>query len=142
MKLIVVAVDGSETSNHAAQFGARLARATGAQLTLLFAYDAPASAVHGIAGLSASEIESARMAVAQGCFNAARTAMGDNEAVINTEVLLGQPGREIVAYAKTHHADLIVLGRRGVSHVAELILGSVSEYVMRYAPCPVTIVRQ
>jgi nucleotide-binding universal stress UspA family protein len=142
MLLVVVAVDGSETANHAAQFGAKLARATGAQLTLLFVYDAPAAAMLGIAGISASDLESARTAVAEVCFSAARAAIGDSGVVVKTEVLLGHPGREIVAYAKAHKADLLVLGRRGVSHVSELILGSVSEYVVRYATCPVTITRQ
>jgi nucleotide-binding universal stress UspA family protein len=51
------------------------------------------------------------------------------------------PADEIVTFAKTMAADLIVMGthcRAGVSH---LLMGSVAERVIRTAPCPVLTVR-
>jgi nucleotide-binding universal stress UspA family protein len=57
-----------------------------------------------------------------------------------TTVRMGQPGQTIAAHAKTAGVDLIVMGThgRGVSH---LLMGSVTERVARYAPCPVLTVR-
>ncbi|MBE9181696.1 universal stress protein [Oculatella sp. LEGE 06141] len=52
---------------------------------------------------------------------------------------IGEPGRIICAIARTWGADLIILGRRGRSGVSELVLGSVSNYVMHHAPCSVLI---
>lgn len=51
----------------------------------------------------------------------------------------GSPGRAICALAKTWGADLILVGRRGRSGLSELLLGSVSNYVLHHAPCSVLI---
>ncbi len=48
---------------------------------------------------------------------------------------------EIVAIARRESVDLIVMGSRGLSPVRELLLGSVSEKVIRHAHCAVTVVR-
>ena len=52
----------------------------------------------------------------------------------------GSPGRTICDLARTWGADLIVIGRRGRSGLAELILGSVSSYVLHHCPCSVLTV--
>ncbi len=52
----------------------------------------------------------------------------------------GSPGRKICDLARTWGADLIVIGRRGRSGLAELILGSVSNYVLHHAPSSVLTV--
>jgi nucleotide-binding universal stress UspA family protein len=54
---------------------------------------------------------------------------------------LGRPGHLICETAKTWGADLIVIGRRRLSGLSELILGSVSNHVAHYAPCSVLIVQ-
>jgi nucleotide-binding universal stress UspA family protein len=48
---------------------------------------------------------------------------------------------EIVRYAKAHAIDLIVMGTHGRGAVAQLLMGSVAERVVRTAPCPVLTVR-
>lgn len=55
--------------------------------------------------------------------------------------LLGGAARHICETAQLWHADLIVMGRRGVSGMHELFLGSVSNYVTHYAPCSVLVVQ-
>jgi nucleotide-binding universal stress UspA family protein len=52
----------------------------------------------------------------------------------------GAPGRVICDLARTLNADLIMVGRRGVSGLSELIMGSVSNYVLHHAPCSVLTV--
>lgn len=59
--------------------------------------------------------------------------------VVRKDVLLGNPARAIVDYARTHHIDLIVMGRRGHSALGNL-MGSVSFGVLQRASIPVTIV--
>jgi nucleotide-binding universal stress UspA family protein len=49
---------------------------------------------------------------------------------------------EIVAAADRGVADLVVMGDRGLNRIERFFLGSVSENVLRYAPCSVWIVRQ
>ncbi|NJM95414.1 MAG: universal stress protein, partial [Acaryochloridaceae cyanobacterium CSU_5_19] len=53
----------------------------------------------------------------------------------------GSPRLAICDLAKTWHADLILMGSRGRSGLAEAFLGSVSNYVMHHAPCSVMVVR-
>ncbi len=55
--------------------------------------------------------------------------------------ILGSPSRIICDVAQSWEADLIVMGRRGISGISELILGSVSNYVTHHAPCSVLVVQ-
>jgi nucleotide-binding universal stress UspA family protein len=65
-----------------------------------------------------------------------------NVAGVNTEFRqnLGSPGRVICELAHSWGADLIVIGRRGLSGLTEFFLGSVSNYVLHHAPCSVYVV--
>jgi nucleotide-binding universal stress UspA family protein len=53
----------------------------------------------------------------------------------------GAPAYAIVDYASEHDIDLIVMGTRGRSGLAHLMMGSVAEKVVRLAPCPVLTIR-
>ncbi|MGB5631602.1 MAG: universal stress protein [Waterburya sp.] len=53
---------------------------------------------------------------------------------------VGHPGSLIRDLAKNWNADLIVMGRRGLSSLQEVFLGSVSNYILHHAPCSVLIV--
>lgn len=55
---------------------------------------------------------------------------------------VGAPIDEIVKYAKEHNIDLIVQGTHGRRGVKHMLLGSVAENIVRYAPCPVLTVRR
>ncbi|MDB9307650.1 universal stress protein [Aphanizomenon sp. CS-733/32] len=65
-----------------------------------------------------------------------------NTSGVNTEFTqnTGSPGRMICELATDWNADLIIMGRRGRSGLAEFFLGSVSNYVLHHAPCSVQIV--
>jgi nucleotide-binding universal stress UspA family protein len=53
----------------------------------------------------------------------------------------GDPRAVIVDHAARWNADLIVLGSHGFKGLDRLLIGSVSEAVLRHAPCSVEIVR-
>jgi nucleotide-binding universal stress UspA family protein len=59
---------------------------------------------------------------------------------VKTDIAVGHPGEQIIHRAEVEKVDLIVLGRRGRSKLARMVLGSVSERVLRYAHCPVMVV--
>lgn len=54
---------------------------------------------------------------------------------------LGIPDEPICNTACTWDADLIVIGRRGLSGLSETLMGSVSNYVLHHAPCSVLTVQ-
>ena len=53
----------------------------------------------------------------------------------------GDPGDSIAAAAEAEHADIVVVGTRGRSGAERMLLGSVSDHVVRHADCPVLVVR-
>ena len=55
--------------------------------------------------------------------------------------ITGQPGSTICEFAQSCHADVIVIGRRGLSGLKEMFLGSVSNYVTHHAPCSILLVQ-
>jgi len=67
----------------------------------------------------------------------AKTLLGLAEA--DTRVLQGQPGKALCDLAAELSADALVMGSRGRGGIKRALLGSVSDYVVRSAPCPVVI---
>lgn len=53
----------------------------------------------------------------------------------------GDPAESIVAAAHAEQADLLLVGSHGRGPIGRLLLGSVSEHVVRNAPCPVLVAR-
>lgn len=53
---------------------------------------------------------------------------------------VGHPAEVLIRFAEEQQAGLIILGRRGLTTAQRWMLGSVSERVLRYAPCPVMVV--
>jgi nucleotide-binding universal stress UspA family protein len=60
---------------------------------------------------------------------------------IHREVREGTPFYEIIRFAQENDIDLIVMGTHGHTGLAHMLLGSVTEKVVRKAPCPVLTVR-
>ncbi|NOT24060.1 MAG: universal stress protein [Nitrospiraceae bacterium] len=54
---------------------------------------------------------------------------------------LGRPAEEVMEVASTHHADLIVMGAKGLDAVSRFLIGSVSTRVVQHANCSVLVVR-
>jgi nucleotide-binding universal stress UspA family protein len=57
------------------------------------------------------------------------------------EIVMGDPAEEIVRLAHIYHADLIVIGTRGLTGLNRIIQGSVSGQVVADAPCSVLVVK-
>jgi nucleotide-binding universal stress UspA family protein len=71
----------------------------------------------------------------------AETVAADHDRGIEVVVKTGRPGREIVAHATDHDIDHVVLGSHGRTGMDRLLLGSVSETVVKRSPVSVTVVR-
>ena len=61
-------------------------------------------------------------------------------AQVETVIATGHPGPEIIAAAIDQRCDAIVMATHGRSGLSRMLLGSVAEYVVRHAPCPVLLV--
>lgn len=60
---------------------------------------------------------------------------------VDCQVRRGRPATEILNYARTIQVGLIAVGQQGAGGVRELLLGSVSSVIARYAPCSVLVAR-
>jgi len=151
IKHIVVPVDGSDHAAHAAVFGAHLGELVGARVALVFAFPASVADMIGVMGypgvpgqaihISEADIERTMNQSADKAFSSAREAIGETTADVVQEILRGDVAEAIIDYARKHESGLIVVGSRGLSPMKELLLGSISDKVLRHAPCPVTVVR-
>jgi nucleotide-binding universal stress UspA family protein len=134
---ILVGSDGSQQSEKAAEIALALATSLDSQL-LLFAVarpPEPATTVELDAMLDdAREYFAAK-------FEKIIQRAKELEVQLETDIAVGHPVEQIVHRAETDHVDLIVLGRRGMSRFEKMLVGSTSEKVLRYAHCPVMVVR-
>lgn len=137
---IIVPVDGSEGSMRAARFAARLSTALDSPIKLAYVVALSPEAVMGLSNLDKSEVERIQHDRAQSVLQDARKALDDVAERAEDIVLSGDPAEEILYYVSKNPNSLVVMGRRGLSPVKSLLLGSVSERVMRHAEGSVTLV--
>ncbi len=141
---MVLCVDGSELSVHAVRAGAALMRAGVSPVVVTVVEPADPTLVTGtgMAGgtMSATEYETlneARRAEGQAVLDEAVESLRLPEA--ETVVLEGAAGPAICHLAEEREAAAVVLGSRGRSGFKRALLGSVSDHVVRHAPCPVVV---
>ncbi len=136
---ILLAVDGSEHSLHAAKEAGDLARAMKSKvLRIVIAYD---GIPPYLGEPNMQQVINARLKEANAILEKAQDAVGKIPGEIHTELIEGSPAEAIINVAKTRGSTVIVMGSRGLSSMAELVLGSTSHKVVSHASCPVLIIR-
>lgn len=91
--------------------------------------------------LTAEEISALQLSEGEDVLQAARERLDAAGIRYAAEVLVGDVGRTIAERAEEIGCDQIIMGSRGVSAIAGLLLGSVTTKVLHFAHVPVTIVR-
>lgn len=142
--MTLVASDGSPYAIAAVQRGLKLIRTEGTVTVLTVADAVPVTGgtAAGFAAPAASPADiqvqmDAQRDAAGASAEATEQALGTSDMRIE----LGDAGQVICATAEELSADVIVMGSRGHGFLGRVLLGSVSEYVVRNAPCPVLVVR-
>jgi nucleotide-binding universal stress UspA family protein len=136
---ILLAVDGSEHSLRSAKEAGDLARAMKSDiLRIVVAFD---SIPPYLGEPNMQQAITARMKEANAILQKAQDAVGKIPGEIHTELIEGPAAEAIINVAKTRGSTVIVMGSRGMSAIAELVLGSTSHKVVSHAPCPVLIIR-
>lgn len=140
VKKVVVAVDGSQSSISAVRAAARLADALEATLTLLYVYPLTPVQLSGVMQIEQEDFERMRDLAAQDAIGKVSSGLGDQDMEVETVTLVGDPATEILQYLDDRQDVLAVMGRRSQSKIQSLLLGSVSDKVVRHTRTPVTIV--
>lgn len=139
-KRIVVTTDFSDASKKAFPYAAALAHKFDASVTLL--YVAPSRLPSDISQIGIVLEEKRLVEEARTRLPRFRQAELDPHLHVETLILNGGPAHEICSTAETQQSDLIVISTHGNTGVKRFVLGSVTEKVVRHAPCPVLVVRE
>lgn len=140
---ILVPTDFSERSEHALLYAASLGERYGASITLLHVVtfvgyeDEPIAA--DFPDMTPLLEKADRAARAN--LDAGAEHRGEAEPTVKKALVHGLSAHEAIkAYAEREKVDLIVIARRGRGELANVMLGSVTSRVVRFAPCPVLVV--
>ena len=134
---VLLATDGSPDATLAARSAIELCEKTGSELHVVHVGEylptylaqteqEPAEITRAARRLLDEEVEKVR------------AAGGD---VAEAHLRLGRPAEQIVELSEELGAGVIVVGSRGHSALRRALMGSVSDSVVRHAPCPVFVIR-
>ena len=146
--VVLLCTDGSEVAGRALEAGCSVLGTIDRAIVVTVIEDLDPMLVTDAGGhagptLSPEELESMQekaRADGDACVRAAADALALGN--LETRVLEGRPGPALCACAEEVAADTIVLGTRGRGRVKRALLGSVADYVVRNAPCPVLVTRE
>jgi nucleotide-binding universal stress UspA family protein len=137
---VVVGVDGTSNSYAAIRQGHEEAKLRGTELVAVMAYSGEgALGTPGGLPLSTPRSPAEDQKLAESTLDSVvKAALGDDGGVV-LRVEAGHPGRVLVETARVHQAVMVVLSARK-ERTPSRLLGAVSQYVLRNAPCPVLVV--
>jgi nucleotide-binding universal stress UspA family protein len=144
LEKVLVATDFSEPSDAALIYGRELATRFGATLHVLHVaqnvYMSTLGAENYVA--IAPDLQEQIEAAARQQLHALLVDTDrSGPPTIPAMLVSSSPAAAIVDYARAHNIDVIVMGTHGRGTLAQLVMGSVAERVVRLAPCPVLTVR-
>ena len=135
---IMLPVDGSVQSTHAAKEAVDLAKAFGAQIDLVHCHHA---FPHILGEPYYQEAVDKIINGAEELINPYRELLNGSGVEYEEHLLEGPPGTVIPDLAARLKTDLIVMGSRGLSDLEGLVLGSVTHKVLHMVNCPVLVIK-
>lgn len=137
IRKILAGYDGSDSSKRALDFALALAAKFGSELHILGVSRPPdfGTEVETEAIIEQSQRHFGRI------MQPVKAKLAASSVTAKFELAVGHPAERIVRYAEAHGIDHIVLGHRGRTTFANLLVGSVARQVVAHAPCAVTVVR-
>ena len=143
-KQILFPTDFSETSNAALKDAKDIAKLMGAQLHCIHVVDDAGAywSAFGPEGMPIGPPPDEILALGKSRMEKfAKEQLADVSPRAMVHVVVGRPFVEIIAYAREKNIDLIVMSTHGRGAIAQMLLGSTTEKVVRKAPCAVLTIR-
>ena len=151
---ILVPLDGSEHSLKALEAAAEIAERFSGRITLIHVYSVsvqpvmmPEPSSSGslgmpiLTGTEVTRIIEAAQKIGNRILDDGEQRIKSDKVEVKKILLEGHAVQEIVRIASEGDYDLIVIGARGVSHMREILLGSVTDGVIHHVRCPVLVVK-
>lgn len=138
-KNILVAVDGSDHSNHAFDEAVATAKRNDAKLSIISIINDSelSTSAFSFSKIYAAEKEQIEKELLKKVHDAAQKDFDNIEPFVE----MGSPKEKIVDFAKDNDIDMIYLGATGKGEISLSRIGSTAAYVVNHAPCSVTVIR-
>ena len=137
---ILVAIDGSYEAEMAFHTAIEVAKRNQATLHVLHVIDT--RAFQDVSSFDSSMVEQVTETAKKTLAEYEKTAQEQGISQVISKIEYGAPKTTIARnYPQDHHIDLIMIGATGLNAVERLLIGSVTEFVTRNAPCDVLVVR-
>ena len=142
---IVVAVDGSESSNKVYDVAAQLAKLSNGKLIIVHVVMPPLPVGGGLFYTDASSIDKLRVDLEESgrrlLENYSEKSKKEYKIDVETTLVQGYPPDAIIREVDAKGADLIVVGSRGFSGAKQFFIGSVPNSVLHHSSVPVLLVK-
>ena len=138
---ILLPTDGSEHAEKTIQYAVSLAKATGATIVALYAFNPPLSLRSQRGAAMMEEFRTSLEAEAKDIIAEVAERLAKEGLNVTAMAVEGSPAEAILRAAEDEKPDVIVMGSRGSGSLPGLILGGVAEKVVRYSPVTVTVVK-
>ena len=142
LRKILIATDGSKAAEKAVDFGVQIAGLSGAKVYAVYVIDTTPYYSIPLDEVWSKEVyeqlETMGNEITSDVEKAAKAAGLEAESL----VLKGDPAERIIKFAEEQSVDMIVVGSHGIGGFERLVIGSVSEKVVRHAKVPVLVVRE
>lgn len=136
IKRVLVPIDFSQYSEYAIEHALFFAREYNARLTLIHVIEQEQYPYHDASAESLCEIDRYLGDMITNNLQQLAAEQDGKEFVDTSIVKEGIAYKEIIAYAKAHSIDLMIIPTHGVTDLEYLLLGSTAEKVIRWTPCP------
>jgi len=145
-KKILVAIDGSPLSDKAAEEAVRMAAGNPSQFKskvygLLVLPNAPRNTFTDFVPAKPITEQAQWSELKERIFYVVEKIAAEEEVLLETAVVYGDPAEELIRFAQKEEIDVIVIGSSGKGFLKRKFLGSVSHKVVRDARCSVYVVR-
>jgi nucleotide-binding universal stress UspA family protein len=134
---ILVPIDGSELSNLAVKRAGQYSKLANVDITLLTVLED----VVRYKTVPDTPIYREREQHAEVVLTKAKKDLTERGVNCNTKIVVGPVADEIIRIAEEEGFTSIFMGSRGIRGLKRMLLGSVTDEVIKYAHCPVTIIR-
>ncbi len=142
---VVIAIDDASNAGRALDYGLTLAEALKLPVRLVHVANVRDLQSAGVRRIDLNKIREAadgipEYEIAAGLLDKAQARAGERQVDIEPVLLGGDPADALLRYLNECDQPMLIMGRRGQSRIQALLLGSVSDKVVRHATCPVIVV--
>jgi nucleotide-binding universal stress UspA family protein len=142
MEKLLVAVDGSESAQKAAEKAVTLAKVLPASVTVIsVAVPAPAPIHWSGTHFYYDQLFEKQEKLTEKILENYKAFFEDHNIIVKTILKVGDPATEICQFANSDDFSLIIMGSKGLTGIKRVLIGSVANYVVQTSKIPVLVVK-